>query len=224
MLASHPAAADVANTLLAELIWAAPGGVLSGLEVCTLETSALLIVPGSRPEHVVFPEAGYVSLMAGDATRRVEVAMLGRRDLVGVDLALTDEVASYAAIVRVGGPAYCLPLDEIRRLLLECPAVAEVLHRHLRQQLEGSLWAHGASMVRSLERRLAAWLVEASGLLDSAILPATHDHIAQMLGFRRASVTVALHVLEGDGLIRSTRGRVEIRDRDRVACLAAGTR
>jgi DNA-binding transcriptional regulator YhcF (GntR family) len=42
----------------------------------------------------------------------------------------------------------------------------------------------------------------------------THDEIAVMLAVRRASVTDALHILEGEGLIRSHRGRVLVRDRN----------
>jgi len=41
----------------------------------------------------------------------------------------------------------------------------------------------------------------------------THREIAVMLAVRRTSVTDALHILEGEGLIRCRRGRVLIRDR-----------
>ena len=49
----------------------------------------------------------------------------------------------------------------------------------------------------------------------------THEYLAIMLGVRRPSVTDALHILEGDKLIRSTRGNIEIRDR-RGLVAAAG--
>jgi DNA-binding MarR family transcriptional regulator len=41
-----------------------------------------------------------------------------------------------------------------------------------------------------------------------------------MLGVRRATVTDALHVLEGEGLLRSTRGVIELRDRVRLLARA----
>ena len=43
-----------------------------------------------------------------------------------------------------------------------------------------------------------------------------NEYLSIMLGARRASVTDALHVLEGEHLIRSTRSNVEIRDRPRL--------
>jgi len=42
----------------------------------------------------------------------------------------------------------------------------------------------------------------------------THDYIAIMLGVRRPSVTDALHILEGDKLIRSTRSYIEVLNRN----------
>ena len=47
-------------------------------------------------------------------------------------------------------------------------------------------------------------------------LQLTHEFIATMLGSRRAGVTVAAGKLQDEGLIRYTRGRVQIVDRERL--------
>ena len=52
--------------------------------------------------------------------------------------------------------------------------------------------------------------------------PVTHDFLALLLGVRRQGVTVALHELEGRGLIRSTRGEVRILDREGLERAASG--
>jgi hypothetical protein len=51
----------------------------------------------------------------------------------------------------------------------------------------------------------------------------THEFLAVMLGVRRPGVTVALHVLEGHGVIKSNRGEVIILDRDGLIELADGS-
>jgi hypothetical protein len=63
------------------------------------------------------------------------------------------------------------------------------------------------------ERRLARWLLMNHDRLHGDEISLTHEQLGVMLGVRRASVTDTLHVLEGQGFIRSVRGRVIIRDR-----------
>lgn len=52
-------------------------------------------------------------------------------------------------------------------------------------------------------------------------LPLTHDYLSLMLAVRRSSVTTALHVIEGMGLVRNTRGCIIIRDRAALEGFAA---
>ena len=44
--------------------------------------------------------------------------------------------------------------------------------------------------------------------------------MGQMIAAERSGVTVTLHILEGAGMIRSTRGRVTVCDRDKLEALA----
>jgi hypothetical protein len=55
---------------------------------------------------------------------------------------------------------------------------------------------------------------------DGDEITVTHEFLATMLGVRRPGVTVATHVLEGEGLIRARRGRITILDRAKLERLA----
>jgi CRP-like cAMP-binding protein len=74
-----------------------------------------------------------------------------------------------------------------------------------------------------LEERLCRWLLMCHDRVDTDTLPLTHAFLATMLGVRRAGVTTALHLLEGRGLIRATRGCIEIVDREGLKKGASGT-
>lgn len=59
--------------------------------------------------------------------------------------------------------------------------------------------------------------------LDMDEFPITHDFLSMMLGVRRSSVTDAIHLLEGDALIKATRGNIKILDRARLERTAAAS-
>ena len=48
----------------------------------------------------------------------------------------------------------------------------------------------------------------------------THEFMSMMIASQRTGVTQTLHVLEGEGMIRSTRGFVTIADRQKLQNLA----
>jgi hypothetical protein len=55
---------------------------------------------------------------------------------------------------------------------------------------------------------------------DSHEIELTHEFLAMMLCVRRPGVTVATHILEGQGTIRAKRGRITILDRPKLVDLA----
>ena len=64
-----------------------------------------------------------------------------------------------------------------------------------------------------LDERLARWLLMWHDRIQANDLVITHEFLALLLGVRRPGVTVALHALEGNGLIRCSRNQVQIVDR-----------
>jgi CRP-like cAMP-binding protein len=70
--------------------------------------------------------------------------------------------------------------------------------------------ANGRSKI---EERLARWLLMAHDRVDGDQLSLTHEFLAMMLGVRRPGVTLALNLLERNGLIQTERGITSITDR-----------
>src|SRR5258708_13093275 len=75
--------------------------------------------------------------------------------------------------------------------------------------------AHGAACTRlhEVEQRLSRWLLMCQDRMDSALLPLTHEFLAQMLGTGRPSVSLAAGALESAGLIENLRVTVKILNR-----------
>ena len=63
-----------------------------------------------------------------------------------------------------------------------------------------------------VEARLCRWLLRARDLSGSDHLPFTQEFLAEMLGVRRTSVTSVAHTLQEAGMIKYTRGKIQILD------------
>ena len=75
--------------------------------------------------------------------------------------------------------------------------------------------------LHEVDERLARWLLMSHDRIGSDVLPLTQEFLAQMLGTRRSSVSVAASILQKAGLIHYNRGNVTILDRaalEEAAC------
>ena len=70
--------------------------------------------------------------------------------------------------------------------------------------------------LHEVNERLARWLLMSADRIGSNSVPLTQELIAQMLGTRRSSVTVAAGMLQKAGLIAHSRGDVKIIDRKKL--------
>ena len=78
-----------------------------------------------------------------------------------------------------------------------------------------------SSKTDPIERRLARLILMHHDRADGGDMCATHQDLADMLVVRRASITDALHVMEGNQLIVSSRNKMVMRNRPGL-CLVAG--
>lgn len=67
-------------------------------------------------------------------------------------------------------------------------------------------------MWKSFDKRLAAFLLEESTLEETLSLKITHETIANHLGTAREVVTRMLRYFQSEGMVKLTRGAVEITD------------
>src|ERR1700710_1784814 len=65
-----------------------------------------------------------------------------------------------------------------------------------------------------VQARLCRWLLRARDLSGSDTLNFTQEFLAEMLGVRRTSVTVDAHTLQNAGMIKYSRGKIQILDAD----------
>ncbi len=84
------------------------------------------------------------------------------------------------------------------------------------------MWLMEQIMWKSFDKRLAKFLVEESAVENTHALKITHEKIANHMGTAREVVTRMLRYFQEEGMLRLTRGTVELLDLPRLKRLANG--
>ncbi len=178
----------------------------------------------NRPiERIHFIESGFASLVASTSgDRTLEVALIGREGMTGIAYILGTDRSPNECVIQVEGTSLSLDVEAFSSALQMSTTLRDRLLLYVQAlfiQASQTALANGRAQV---EQRLTRWLVMAHDRIDGDELALTHELLAVILGARRAGVTVALHNLEGEKLIRSTRGVVTVLDRERLENYADG--
>ena len=214
------AAAELLNLLAAHPLFAS----LTPTERADI---AARFVPRRYPRGVMlFSEGDPVAafhLLGSGTVRIIKRSLSGREQT----LLFADAGESFAEVPAFdGGPypagaetftdalIYSLPIADFRRLLRATPALAE---RAL--AILGTRNRHLTEIVENLAFRPVIGRVARTLLNDPR--EQTQTQMAAMVGAAREMVNRSLHTLEREGIIAMEGGRITIRDRDRLADIAA---
>ena len=163
--------------------------------------------------------ASTVEVMADGS--RMETGLIGPEGVIGWPIALCGRHVAQAGNVQLdGGAILTLPLAVLPGLC----AQSRSLHAAMLCFAQSFAVQMSHMVVTNLrdgiERRLARWLLMLHDRVPGDVLAVTHGELASALHVRRASITDTLHVLEGDRVVRCTRGQLTVRDRPALTALA----
>ena len=105
---------------------------------------------------------------------------------------------------------WSIPACLFKNLMDESLAVSNYSRSLLSSNFSDLMWLMEQIMWKSFDKRLAAFLLEEMQLEDSAILKITHEKIAAHMGTAREVVTRMLRYFQNEGMVRLTRGTIEI--------------
>ncbi|MBR5578016.1 MAG: Crp/Fnr family transcriptional regulator [Lachnospiraceae bacterium] len=108
---------------------------------------------------------------------------------------------------------WLIPPKVFRSLMEESTAVANFMNEIMATRLSDIMWLIEQVMWKSFDKRLASFLVEESSIEENTVLKITHERIANHLGTAREVVTRMLKYFQNEGMVKLTRGVIEIIDR-----------
>jgi CRP-like cAMP-binding protein len=210
------------NRLLAALPSEVTACLEPNLERVSLPLKEVLYESRELIEYVYFPNHGVVSLLTilEDGVL-AEVGLVGNEGIVGLPVFLGIEVTPFKAIVQVPGEAMRMKADVFKDLVNLDTPLHGLLMRYTHTLMFQISQSAACNPHHSVKERCCRWLLMTRDRMHSDQFPLTHEFLSQMLGVRRASITVVAGMLQKAELIRYSRGQMTIKDRlglEAVSC------
>jgi len=142
-----------------------------------------------------------------------EVALTGNDGLVPTALFLGGNTPTNRAIVGIAGEAFRMEARVLQDQFGRGGTFQRTLLRYTEALITQISITAACNRVHTLEKRLCRWLLLARDRSSSDEFFMTQEFVANMLGGRRETVTVAAGRLQDAGLIHYTRGKIRIIDR-----------
>jgi CRP-like cAMP-binding protein len=209
-----PAGGPVSNSVLAALLATEYKRLLPKLEHVTLKRGEIVYRADQKIEEVYFPEEAVIAMVdAMEDGRTVEVGIIGREGIVGINIFLGGAVTPDKAIVQLPGGAMRMKSADLRKEVRFGSPLQRLLLSYTRTFLAVISQSVACSEHHSIEQRLARWLLTMNDYAGSRGFLMIQEAIAAMLGVRRVSITDAANKLQADALISYRRGQIDILDR-----------
>jgi CRP-like cAMP-binding protein len=214
MLKTKPPAAPHGNRLLARLPPEEYQRLLPHLQLVPLELKHVLYEARSPIDYAYFPNRGVVSAMTVmEDGRAIEVATVGDEGMVGLPLLVGAKTTTNRVIVQVPGEALRMGADVLRAEASRDSPLRRSLvlfHSAFLSQVSQAVACNG---LHSVHQRCCRWLLMTQDRAHTDVFPMTHELLAEMLGVRRSTVSEVLEPLKEQGLIRYSRGKIAVLDR-----------
>ena len=187
-------------------------------QVVELRLSDIIGTAGAPTDAVLFPTEGFISLLAQvDNEHAIEVGMVGREGMLGIQLALGVATEPLKALVQGSGQALRISAAAFRRELQVDTALRATIDRYVYVLFAQHARAAACLRFHQIEQRLARWLLMSHDRACCDRFHVTHEFLAYMLGVRRVGVTLAAGALQRRQLITYDRGEMTIVDRAGLA-------
>jgi len=205
------------NRLLAYLPKDRYEALLPFLESLNMRLGDSLYESGGAQGYVYFPTTAIVSLLYVLADgHSAEIAVTGKEGLVGIALFMGGETTPSRAVVQSAGLGYRLRASVLKKEFEAGGVLQHLLLRFTQALITQMTQTAVCNRHHSVDQQLCRWLLLSLDRLPANELVMTQELIANMLGVRREGVTEAAGILQAQGLIQYSRGRIIVPDRSRL--------
>ena len=200
--------------------------LLPMLALVTLKRGRIVAEPGVPVKDIYFPLHSLISTITRMADgSAVEVGIADHEGLSTLAIAFGSQISSHITLVQIADSAYRMDAQSFAAQLEVDVDLRARLMAYAQYVFTAATQFAACNRLHPIEERYARWLLMADDRVGDGEFVLTQEYSAQMLGVRRAGVTVVAGTMSKAGLIAHRRGHVTVLDRDgleRASCECYG--
>jgi len=152
------------------------------------------------------------AFMTSDEGREITVYRLFERDICLFSASCIMSSIQFEIIITAekDSEIWIIPPDLYKSLMEKSAAIANYTNNIMATRFTDVMWLMEQIMWKSFDKRLAHFLLEESMIENTTVLKITHEVIASHLGSAREVVTRMLKYFQNEGMVKLTRGTIEI--------------
>ncbi len=174
----------------------------------TMDCLGLLLVREGQLRAYIYSESG----------REITIYRLFERDICLFSASCILQSIQFDITVEAEKDSqfWVIPPALYKSIMEQSAPLANYTNQIMASRFTDVMWLVEQIMWKSLDQRLAAFLLEESRLEDSQILKLTHEKIANHMGTAREVVTRMLRYFQDEGVVSLSRGAVTILDSEKL--------
>ena len=111
---------------------------------------------------------------------------------------------------------WIIPAETYKSIMEESASVSNYTNELMATRFTDVMWLIEQIMWKSLDKRVAFFLLEEASIEESDELKLTHETIANHLGTHREVITRILRYFQNEGMVKLSRGTVTILDKAKL--------
>jgi CRP-like cAMP-binding protein len=164
--------------------------------------------------YVDFPLVGVISIVVKmEEGGTAEVGTVGNEGMVGLPLLLGAESSPNDAFYQVPGESMRMSAQAFIKEIAGRGPFEHIVRRHAQGFLNQIAQSTACNRLHAVEQRLCRWILMCHDRVGGNTIRLTQDFLAEMLGVRRASVSIVAATLQKAGFMRYRRGIIDVLDR-----------
>lgn len=111
---------------------------------------------------------------------------------------------------------WMIPAETYKSIMEESAPLANYTNELMASRFSEVMWLIEQILWKSLDKRVAEFLLEEAAIEDTSRLKITHEAIANHLGSHREVITRMLRYFQNEGMVKLSRGMITILDENKL--------